>query len=384
MNQNRKLHLLVAVVGLIALSALAWWWQHRPAATPAAAPAGGPTAVEVARAERGTMADEATAVGTLRSRQGVVLRPEVGGRVVRLGFADGARVRRGQVLMQLDDSLQRAQLEQAKAQAAISRTTLKRNEELVAQNFVTRSVVDQAQANLDVAEAQVALAQAQLARMRIEAPFDGTAGIRKVNVGDVVKESADIVTLEDISALYVDFRLPERYIARLAPGQPVTVTVDALPGSRLEAQVTALESLVDNDGRSLAVRALLPKPQNQLKPGMFARVRLVLEQRNAVLVPEEAIVPQGSKQYVVKVVKGDKGASTQRVEVATGLRREGAVEVTQGLQAGDTVVTAGQSRLMRADGMPVKVVEVGAAPPRAASAPASGPGTKLARGVSAG
>jgi membrane fusion protein, multidrug efflux system len=330
------------------------------------------------------MVDEATAVGTLRSRQGVVLRAEVGGRVVQLGFADGARVRRGQLLMQLDDSLPRAQLEQARAQASMARTTLKRNEELAAQNFVTRSVVDQAQANLDVAEAQVALARAQLARMRIEAPFDGTAGIRRVNVGDVVKESADIVTFEDISALYVDFRLPERYIPRLTPRLPVTVTVDALPGSRFEAQVTALEPLVDNEGRSLAVRALLPKPQNPLKPGMFARVRLILDQRSAVLVPEESIVPQGSRQYVLKVLKGEKGASTQRVEVATGLRREGAVEVTRGLQAGETVVTAGQSRLMRADGIPVKVVEVGVASPRPASAPASGPASTPARGASAG
>jgi len=152
----KRLHLSVAAIGLVVLSVGAWWWQHRTSPAPAAAvaapaapPAAGPVPVEVARAVARDLTDDTTAVGSLRSRQGVVVRPEVSGRVVKLGFRDGERVRRGQVLVQLDDALPRAQLRQAEAQLAIARTTLQRNRELVAQNFVTQSVVDQAQANVD-------------------------------------------------------------------------------------------------------------------------------------------------------------------------------------------------------------------------------------------
>ncbi|MGA0609216.1 efflux RND transporter periplasmic adaptor subunit [Caldimonas sp. KR1-144] len=382
----KRLHLSVAVVGLVGLSGAAWWWQHRAAApsaprteatvpngAQAAAPtaAGGPAAVEVAQALRQSLTDDTTAVGSLTARQGVVVRPEVSGRIVQLGFQDGERVRRGQLLVQMDDSLPRAQLQQAQAQASIARTTLARNKELVAQNFVTQSVVDQAQSNLEVAQAQVALAQAQLEKLRILAPFDGVAGIRKVNVGDYLKDGADIVALQDVSSLYVDFRLPERFTARVKPGQSVAMQFDALPGQDFEARVDALESVIDADGRSLAVRARLAQPAAALKPGMFARVRVVLAERSgAVMVPEEALVPQGGKQFVVKVVEGAQGPVSQRLEVATGLRRAGKVEILNGVAHGDTVVTAGQARLMRGDGVPLRVVQVGSAVPAASAASA--------------
>lgn len=378
----KRLHLSVAAIGLVVLSAGAWWWQHRGAlppgdavAAPAAAvpPVAGPVPVEVARAIAQDLSDDTTAVGSLRSRQGVMVRPEVSGRVVRLGFRDGERVKRGQLLVQLDDALQRAQLSQAEAQLAIARTTLQRNQELVAQNFVTQSVVDQARANVDVAEAQVALARAQLEKLRIVAPFDGQAGIRAVNVGDYLKDGADIVALEDSSSLYVDFSLPERYAARLAPRQPVEVAIDALPGERFGAVVLALEPQITADGRAIAARATVPNADARLRPGMFARVRVVLAERpGAVLVPEEALVPQAGKDWLIKVVDGPQGPASQRVEVRTGLRRDGQVEIVSGLAAGERVVTAGQARLLRADAQPLQVVELGGAavlPPAPGSAP---------------
>ncbi|HWH74247.1 MAG TPA: efflux RND transporter periplasmic adaptor subunit [Methylibium sp.] len=378
----KRLHLSVAAIGLVVLSAGAWWWQHRGAlppgdavAAPAAAvpPVAGPVPVEVARAIAQDLSDDTTAVGSLRSRQGVMVRPEVSGRVVRLGFRDGERVKRGQLLVQLDDALQRAQLSQAEAQLAIARTTLQRNQELVAQNFVTQSVVDQARANVDVAEAQVALARAQLEKLRIVAPFDGQAGIRAVNVGDYLKDGADIVALEDSSSLYVDFSLPERYAARLAPRQPVEVAIDALPGERFGAVVLALEPQITADGRAIAARATVPNADARLRPGMFARVRVVLAERpGAVLVPEEALVPQAGKDWLIKVVDGPQGPASLRVEVRTGLRRDGQVEIVSGLAAGERVVTAGQARLLRADAQPLQVVELGGAavlPPAPGSAP---------------
>ncbi len=386
----KRIHTLVAVVGIVAASAAAYWWQHlRPAPAPAtvpvvtkpgpgparSGPGGGPVSVEVGRVERMSLSDEVQAVGSLRSRQGVVLRPEVSGRIARLGFEDGQRVRRGQVLVQLDDALQRAQLQQARAQASIAGTNLQRNRELLAQNFVSQSAVDQTAANLQVAEAQVALAQAQLARMRITAPFDGIAGIRSVNVGDYVKDGADLVGIEDVSTMLVDFRLPEAAIARLKVGLPVEVSLDAMPGRSFSGQVDAIDATLDANGRSLLVRARLPNPDGSLRSGLFARARLVLGTRaDATVVPEEALVPQGGKQLLIKLVPGPdgKGQVSQRIDARIGLRLPGKVEILEGLAAGDTVVTAGHGRLLRADGLPVKVVDIdrpAARPGGAASAP---------------
>ena len=398
----KRLHAVVAVIGIGLASVAAWWWQHEAprsgvASTASAAPAPGassaarpgapggagpqgPVPVEVGRVERMRIEEEATAVGSVRSNQGVMLRPEVSGRVMRLGFRDGERVRAGQVLVQLDDSLQRAQLQQAEAQAAIARTSLQRNRELQAQGFVSPSAVDQADANLKVAEAQVALARAQWQRMRVSAPFDGVAGIRSVNVGDYVREGADLVAVEDLRSVWVDFRLPERYAARLRPGQPVDVTLDAMPGKTFRGPVMALDSQLDANGRSLLVRARMDNGEGALRSGMFARARVVLGvQDQALVVPEEALVPQGGKQYLVKVVDGPQGKVAQRVEAQLGTRLAGKAQILEGLRDGDMVVTAGHARLMRGDGQTVRVVQLGQAaraPASAASAPprpASGP-----------
>jgi membrane fusion protein, multidrug efflux system len=382
----KTFHTVIAVVGIAAASAAAWWYQHRdgatastqaaaPGATPAAAAsgaAGGTIAVEVARASVARIEDDAQSVGSMRSRQGVMLRPEVSGRIARIGFGDGQRVKRGQLLVQLDDTLQRAQLQQAQAQASIARTNLQRNRELLAQNFVSASAVDQSAASLEVAEAQVALAQAQLERMRIVSPFDGVAGIATVNLGDYVKDGADLVNIEDASSMSVDFRLPERYLARLKPGQPVEVQVDALPGRSFSGRIDAVDSQVDANGRSLLVRARLPNPQGELKAGMFARARTVFAVREqAVVVPEEALVPQGGRQYLVKVVDGPSGRVSQRIEARLGVRLPGRAEILEGIAAGDMVVTAGQARLMRSDGLPLSVVEVGGGASRTPVAPAT-------------
>ena len=308
----KTLHTLVAVVGIAAAAGLAYWYQNvRPERATSAesadampvrgagAPrgAGEPQAVEVARVERRALQDDVSTVGSVRSLQSVVLRPEVSGRIERLGFSDGQPVRKGQLLVQLDDTLQQAQLMQAQAQASIARTNLQRNRELIGENFVSQSAVDQSAAALEVAMAQVALAKAQVTRMRIVAPFDGLAGIASVDVGDYVKEGGDIVGLENVSAMFVDFRLPERALGRLRTGQDVEVTLDGMPGRSFTGKVEALDSQIDANGRSLLVRARLDNREGRLRSGMFARARLVFAVReNAIVVPEEALVPLGGKQ----------------------------------------------------------------------------------------
>jgi membrane fusion protein (multidrug efflux system) len=402
---SKAIFVTVAVVGIAAASGAAWWIQSRPggqqqlgALTTSGGPGSAPpparsgaaaapraTAVEVAKVEVMSLQDDAQAVGTLRSRQSVMLRPEVAGRIQALGFADGARVRRGQMLVQLDDTLQQAEVSQAQAQLSIARANTRRNQELVAQGFVAQRVLDESAANLQVAEAQLALAQARLGRMRIVAPFDGTVGLRTVNPGDYVKDGADLVNLEDLSMMLVDFRLPERYQTRLKPGQSVDVQLDALPGRRFQARVRALDPLLDASGRSVAVRAELPNADGALlRPGMFARATTVFGvNETAMVVPEAAIVPQGGRQYVIRVVEPSAvpGTATAalgpdvktvslRQEVRLGVRRGGKVEVSGGLREGQTVVVAGQQRLQR-DGTPVRVVVLAGA---GTTGPAAPPG----------
>ncbi len=391
---SKNKYLVFAVIGIAAASGAAWWLQKpaqapqraeagasgtgAPAGGSAAAGAGRPVAVEAVTVRKMALRDDAEAVGSLKSRQSVMLRPEVGGRITQLNFHDGQRVRRGQVLVQLDDQLPRAQIQQSQAELSIAQANHKRNQELVAQGFISQRSVDESAANLEVAQAKLALAQATAQRLKIVAPFDGIAGIRGVNVGDYLKDGADIVNIEDLDAVYVDFRLPERLQSKVRPGQTAQVTFDALPGVRYAALVQAISPQIDADGRAIAVRGCIDNRRLQLRPGMFARVTTVFSERSdARVVPEEAIVPDGSSPYVLKVVEGKEPGSkvTRRTPVQLGVRSPGWVEVLDGLSAGDLVVTAGQQRI-RKDGTEVRVVELGkqgnGGAAAAAARPASG------------
>ncbi len=399
----RKLHTVVAVVGIVAVGAAAWWWQRGGAAVErkeagavasAAAPGAsgtargqgagggapsGPAAVEVGKVLVLRIEDDAQAVGSLRAVQNVIVRPEVSGRITKLGFTDGGRVKKGQLLVQLDNTLQAAQLQQALAQMSIARTNLQRSRELQAENFVSQSAVDQNAAAMQVAQAQVALARAQLSRLAIMAPFDGVVGIRSVALGDYVKDGADLVSLEDRSRMWVDFRLPERFVGQTRVGQTVEVSLDAMPGQPLIAKVEALDALVDANGRSLLVRARIDQPGEALKSGMFARARVVFAVRErALMVPEEALVPQGGKQYLIKAVPAPGSAAgngtgpslvSQRLEAKLGVRQAGKVEILEGLSPGDLIVTAGQARVMRGDALPLRVIDIDK--PQAAKKPAA-------------
>ncbi len=374
---------LWGVLALALAAGVAWWMQQPAESTPktgglasggapGSAARGGPPAVEVTTVKVVRLQEDTQAVGTLVARQSVTLRPEVSGRVLRIAFKDGSAVRQGQLLVQLDDALQRAELSQARAQLSIAQANTKRNEELVAQNFVSQRVLDESRANLQVAQAQVDLAQARLARMGIVAPFSGTVGIANVNLGEYIKDGTAVVNLEDTSALMVDFRLSERYQTRVAVGQMVQVQLDALPGQNFTARVIALDPLLDANGRAVAVRASMPADAaKRLRSGMFARVTVVFGvDDSALVVPEEAILPQGGRQWVVVLdaapeLDGKPQWTARRVAVTTGVRRDSMVQITDGLKVGDTIVVAGQQRIQQ-DGQPVRVVELKSAPGGAA------------------
>ena len=217
------------------------------------------------------------------------------------------------------------------------------------------------------------------------APFDGVAGLRQINVGDYLKDGADMVNIEDIDAVLLDFRLAERFQTKIKPGQKAQVSFDALPGKQFTAVVQAIDPLIDANGRSIGVRGCIDNRQMQLRPGMFARVSAVFgERENALVIPEEAIVPQGGRAFVVKVVAGankDEQVS-ERVAVKVGLRQPGKVEILEGLALGDTVVVAGQQRLQK-DGTVLKVIDNSKAQGTNAAKPAEGASTKAPEGNAA-
>jgi membrane fusion protein, multidrug efflux system len=372
MNARRLLYPGIAAFGIAALGAYAYYAQRQPQlpaeqTTASQAPVdggkstggtaksngNGAAAVDVTRVVSIKLVDDVNAVGSIRSNEGVVIRPEVAGRISKLNFDDGQQVSKGQLLIAFDSTVNQAEVQQAKAELGIAKANFERNDDLAKRKFISDRARDESLANAQVLEAKLALALARLSKLEIRAPFSGIVGIRNVSVGDYVKDGADLINLEDISSVKVDFRVPEKYVDRVKKGQVIEVLVDALPGKPFSAKVDAVDPQVDSSGRSALLRGRIANPEAKLKPGMFARVRLILAERDdALVVPEESIVPQGAKTTVWKVVDG----KAYRAEVRTGLRRAAKVEIVEGLQLGDTVVTAGQLRLSK-DGTPVRIAQ---------------------------
>lgn len=368
---SRRLVVAASIVGIVALAGYAYvanrdlslltWPGGAVAENSGAAksaPAPNVVGVETAIVEAETMVDDVTAVGTLRSSESVILRPEIAGRISLIRFREGAAVARGEVMVQLDAAVQQAELEQAKANHALAKSNFQRVSDLFDRKFVSGSARDEAASRLEVARAGVALAEARFERTRLRAPFAGVVGIRDVSVGDYVKEGSDLVNLEEISTLKVDFRLPDAYIDRVRPGQALDVTSDAQTEKRFGATVDAIDPLVDAQGRAVLLRARLDNAELELRPGMFVRVRLILAERKAVpVVPEEAVVPTGKGQFVFVIEDG----KARRTAVTLGARRGTRVEVIEGVVAGDRVVTAGQLKLR--DGALVRLAGVADATP---------------------
>lgn len=384
--KRKTLVALVAIAGLAGLGGYAYYANRadpaspRPAAGAPGAPAGKPVSasagasaggvaigVETVKVAAATFQDYVGAVGSLKSNESVILRPEIAGRISVIHFREGAAVAKGSVLVSLDASTQIAELRQAEANLALSEANYRRTEDLFQKRFVAERARDEAAANLKVLQAAVALARAKYEKTQLRAPFAGIVGIRNVSVGDYVKEGQDLINLEDISTLKVDFRLPESLFARLQRGQAIDVATDAMPGQTFKGAVDAIDPLLDASGRAVSVRARLPNQERKLRPGMFVRVRLAFGgERRGLAVPEQTLVPSGNDNFVFKVEEG----KAQRAKVRIGQRRGTTVEIVEGLKEGDEVVTAGQLKLR--EGVSVRPVDPGAAFADAPAAPSPG------------
>ena len=328
------------------------------APTKAAGPAGqggGGTPVELGKPEKLSWPKTVTAVGSLRSDESVIVRAEQSGRIVTLNFKEGQPVRMGQVLVQLDDSVARAELEQSKANQKLAKAKFDRAVELKERNFISGQAKDEAENAMRVADATVSLSEAKLTKLFIKAPFSGTVGLRTASLGDYVKDGQDIVNLEKTDPIKVDFKIPEVFQSKVRVGQALAVTLDALPGQPFTGSVYAVNPQLDTAGRAVVLRAQMTNKAGLLKPGMFARVRLTLSDTgDAVVVPEQAVAMQGEDQIMFRVVDG----RALRTKVEVGQRRDGKAEIVEGVNANDTIVIAGWQKLR--DGVAVRSAGGGA------------------------
>ena len=349
---------VIALAVLIGVGGAAYWAGTRNAApAPAAAAAkAGPApqgvVIEASKVSVVKLPQAIAAVGSLRSDETVILRPEVAGRVSQILFKEGERVTKGQVLVKLDDSVQQADLDRAKANLTLSKTKHERSIDLRNKGFISSQALDEAENNWKVAQADSELMTARSSKTALHAPFSGTIGLRQVSIGDYVKEGQDLVNLESIDPLKVDFRVPELALSLLRDGQLLQITLDALPDKAYDGKVVAINPLIDANGRAVVIRAQVPNKDGKLRPGMFARVRLFTSgDKDTIVVPEESLFPLGEDKYVYKVVDGK--AMRQKIDI--GQRREGKVEVMAGLTPDDIVVTAGVIKLR--EGVPVTIAK---------------------------
>ena len=350
---------LAASAALAALGAAYWYSPAGPGWVAQAAAVSAPAApmavpVETALVQAATAARTVKAVGTLAANESVQVSPEVAGQVAEVLFRSGQPVKAGEPLIRLDDQVVRAELDEARAALELSRRQHQRAADLLERGVGTVRARDEALSSLRRDEARVRLTTARLEKTVVRAPFDGVVGLRRVSVGDHVAPGESVVNLEQVSPLKVLFQVPERFLPEVRPGQTVSLRSEAYPDRPFAATVAAVDPRVDPATRSLVVEALHDNADGRLRPGQFVAVELSAQERWALFVPEQAVQPSGDKTLVHRVRDG----RAEAVEIRTGARTQGQVEVVGGLAEGDVVVTAGFQKL--GPGAPVA-----AAPPTA-------------------
>ena len=346
--------LIVLVLIAVLLGGAFGWKYHQIQRDMAARTPPPPPVVAVTEAREEVWQPFLSAVGSLEAVAGIDVTNEVAGKISALHFESGQVVKPGQPLLDLDATADRAELEGLLAAQRLAQIKFDRYARLLADRSASKADYDEAKSTLDVAEATVVAKRALIDKKQVRAPFGGRLGIRLVDVGQYLAPGSAIVPLEALDPIYVDFSVPERYFAQLATGQPVALTVQAYAGETFTGRITALNPGVDRGTRSVRLRATLDNPQQRLRSGMFAEVRVLLPQQAPFLtLPGTAITfnPYGDSVFVVQ--SGESGLTVQRRQVETGEVREGRVAVTSGLKPGERVVSAGQVKLR--NGMPVKL-----------------------------
>jgi membrane fusion protein (multidrug efflux system) len=310
-----------------------------------------PTAVTTDVAQRTEWQPTLESVGTVTAVNGVTVSTDLAGIVRQIAFESGNKVREGDLLVHLDTTQEEAQLHSAEAQRDFAAVSLKRDKDLVEKHAISQSDYDNADAVFRQNQASVDQFKALIARKTLRAPFDGVAGIRQVNLGQYLKEGDMVVTLQAFDPIYVNFSLPQQDLSKLVIGEPVQLRVDAFPDQTFNGTITAINSLVDQATRNVQVQATFANRDLRLRPGMFAKVSVILSERqNVVAIPATAIhyAPYGDSIFVVSELKDPQGKEYKGVReqfIKTGQARGDMIAVVSGLKPGDEVVTSGVFRL---------------------------------------
>lgn len=294
----------------------------------------------------------AEALGNARANEAVDIRPEITAAITRILFEEGQSVSKGDILLELENSEPLADLAAARAALVDSESQYRRSAELFKTKVVSASQLEQLEARRDADLAAVRAAESRLAHTVIRAPFDGQLGLRRVSMGSIVSPSTVITTLDDTSQIKLDFDVPEVFLARLERGLTVTAHSAAWPDLEFHGEVISIDTRVDPVSRTITVRALVPNEPSRLRAGMFLTVTLLKDDVVSLLIPEQALIPERSKQFVFVVNDQD---LVERREVITGRRRPGQVEILEGLSPGELVVTEGTQSAR--PGQPVRIVE---------------------------
>jgi membrane fusion protein, multidrug efflux system len=319
-----------------------------------------PTAVTSAPVQEEDWAPKFSAVGAVSAVQGAVVSTELGGVVGQIAFENGGEAKKGDVLMKLDTSQEQALLRSAEAEAELARTDLERARDLVSKKVISKAEIDAAESKFNRLNAVVDQMRSSIRKKTIIAPFDGQLGIRQVNVGQMINAGQQVVALTALDPVYVDFALPEQYLSHLTKGLEVHVRADGVPGREFTGKLTAINSMVDGVTRNVGLQATLENPDHALHPGMFAKVEVMLPEKNKTLViPGSAVsyAPYGDSVFVIEKQKDEKTGKESQVLrqqfVRIGEARGDFVSVTQGLKAGQTVVGTGVFKLR--NGMAVTI-----------------------------
>jgi len=319
-----------------------------------------PTTVSSAVVKEEDWAPTLSAIGSVSAVQGAVVSAELGGVVAEINFQSGGVAKKGDVLMRLDSSAEEAQLHTAEADLELAKANLDRERDLAVRKVVSKQELDTAQSTFGQKQGAVDNMRAFITKKQIRAPFDGMLGIRQVNVGQMINSGQQVVQLTALDRVYVDFALPQQNLPQLAAGYEARVHADSLPGREFKGKVTAINSMVDNVTRNISLQATFDNPDHELHPGMFVKVEVILPNKSKTLViPGSAVsyAPYGNSVFVIDKKKdpktGKESQSLRQAFVRIGEARGDFVAVTDGLKAGDVVVSTGVFKLR--NGMPVVI-----------------------------
>jgi len=327
------------------------------AVTAGAGMARGPTPVIAAEAKTVTLYDRVEALGTLRANETVEITATVTDTITAIHFVDGQFVDAGDILAEMTSTEEHAQLEEELSRREEAQKRYERVANLIARGAVSQAQLDERERELETAQARLRAIESRLQDRLIKAPFSGVVGLRNISLGALVEPGAMITTLDDTSVMKLDFSVPSVYLATLRRGTPVSAVSPAFPGRRFTGSVSSIDSRVDPMTRAIVVRALLDNSDGLLKPGLLMSVELLKNERQALVIPEEALIPRGKDNVVLLVDESRSPAVAGQRPVVIGSRRVGEVEILEGLQPGDRVITHGTIKVRPGQEVSIRSME---------------------------